>query len=462
MSRPFRLVVAGGRDFQDPAFLDQALQRSLQDYGPAELLQQLDEAHPYGPLQIVSGGARGADALGEQWAKAAGVPIQRYPAAWDDIGAPGAVVRTNRQGRPYNANAGFARNALMAQNADAVLVMPGGRGTDHMVKVAQEQGLPVWDARGGSLDAIQLLAAQKAAAAGDATFLIDSTASHPIGRQFSPLVARLSDGRTIEEAYQQAKGYPSWKQGKGRPAKVQGFDYEGVYRDLYSRFAQENPALMDELAQASAGARLVHPRARTTQNPAVVLTELLTARQASPAADATVLPGAQRAFQVVSNRGKFDVLGMRQNGQTMATVKAPGEPGWLGNPYVADDAGGRYTRQQATEKFGELIREKAADPQWRAALLGLEGKRIGYYKPEEEFIHLNALSDWIQQERPQATTSATAKVPVAEQLSFFDDARRFAGQAWPWMAGLGGSAALVAAAMQLQSSNPEQPPYPPA
>ena len=46
MSRPFRLVVAGGRDFQDPAFLDQALQRSLQDYGPAELLQQLDEAQP--------------------------------------------------------------------------------------------------------------------------------------------------------------------------------------------------------------------------------------------------------------------------------------------------------------------------------------------------------------------------------------------------------------------------------
>ena len=231
MSRPFRLVVAGGRDFQDPAFLDQALQRSLRDYGPAELLQQLNEANPYGPLQIVSGGARGADALGEQWAKAAGVPVQRYPAAWDDIHAPGAVVRTNRQGRPYNANAGFARNALMAQNADAVLVMPGGRGTDHMVKVAQEQGLPVWDARGGNLDAIELLAAQKAAAA--------------------------------------------------------------------------TPPVSVPVSQATAA-------------------------------------------------------------------------------------------------------------------------------------------------------------PVAEQLSFFDDARRFAGQAWPWMAGMGGCAALVAAAMQLQSSNPEQPPYPPA
>ncbi len=350
MARPFRLVVAGGRDFNDQAFLDQALQRSLRDYAPAELLQQLSESNPYGSLQVVSGGARGADAAGERWAKAAGVPVQRYPAAWDDISAPGAVVRTNRQGRPYNANAGFARNAVMAQNADAVLVMPGGRGTDDMVRVAQKQGLPVWDARGGNLEAIQLLAAQKAAA--------------------------------------------------------------------------------------------------ETQAPS----------------------GARRAFQVVSNRGEFDVLGMRQGGQTMATVKAPGEPGWLGNPYVADDAGGRYSRQEATEKFGELIREKAADPQWREALLGLKGKRIGYYKPDEEFIHLNALSKWIQEvestapsPRPAAATPRATQAPLpqpAEQLELFSDAQRFAGQAWPWLAAVGGASALAVAVAQLQSDRQRAPSYP--
>lgn len=103
-------------------------------------------------------------------------------------------------------------------------------------------------------------------------------------------------------------------------------------------------------------------------------------------------------FQIVASRGpaaQFDVLGMRANGRTMATVNAPGEPGWLGNPYVADDAGGRYTRQQATDMFGRLVEQKAQDPAWREAFLGLQGKRIGYYKPDEQAIHLHALQDWI-------------------------------------------------------------------
>lgn len=156
MQRPFRLIVAGGRDFQDRAVLDAAIERAISDYAPAELLQQLSEASPYGPLQIISGGARGADLLGEQWAAERDVPVQRFPARWDDLKAEGAVVRT-KNGRTYNANAGFARNLEMARNADAVLVMPGGNGTDHMVRVALEQGLPVWDARSGNPDAVALL-----------------------------------------------------------------------------------------------------------------------------------------------------------------------------------------------------------------------------------------------------------------------------------------------------------------
>ena len=47
-------------------------------------------------------------------------------------------------------------------------------------------------------------------------------------------------------------------------------------------------------------------------------------------------------FEIVASRGpqaNYDILGMRARGQTMATVQSPGEPGWLGNPYVADDAG---------------------------------------------------------------------------------------------------------------------------
>ena len=84
-------------------------------------------------------------------------------------------------------------------------------------------------------------------------------------------------------------------------------------------------------------------------------------------------------FEIVASRGpqaNYDILGMRARGQTMATVQSPGEPGWLGNPYVADDAGGRYTRQQATDMFRALVEEKGKDPAWRDAFLGLAGKKL--------------------------------------------------------------------------------------
>ena len=102
-------------------------------------------------------------------------------------------------------------------------------------------------------------------------------------------------------------------------------------------------------------------------------------------------------FEIVPSRGgSYDVLGMRAGIRNMANARTPGEPGWLGNPYVAQDAGGRYTRQEATDLFGQLVEQKAQDPAWRDAFLGLQGKRVGYYKPSEAVIHLHALQDWIR------------------------------------------------------------------
>lgn len=157
----------------------------MADYAPADVLSGLSEASPYGRLQVISGGAAGADTLGEQWAKAAGVPVQRYPAAWDNLDAPGAVIRTNRRGQKYNANAGFDRNRQMAENADAVLVMPGGRGTDHMVRIAQELGLPVWDARSGDLDSLKLLPGAERAMQGVDRPSSAAPASAPTAQQLS-------------------------------------------------------------------------------------------------------------------------------------------------------------------------------------------------------------------------------------------------------------------------------------
>jgi len=110
------------------------------------------------------------------------------------------------------------------------------------------------------------------------TFIIDSKSPHPLGRALSPLNVRLSSGETIEEAYQKAKGYPTVfgpAGGKGKPALTPGFDYEGVYQSLYNRYAQENPGVMAQLSEVAKTHDLAHPRARTTQNPAVSLTRIL-------------------------------------------------------------------------------------------------------------------------------------------------------------------------------------------
>lgn len=65
----FRLIVAGGRDFNDYQYL-----RSSLDY----LLQNITDE-----IQIVCGMARGADRLGERYAKKRRFSVAYFPADWD-------------------------------------------------------------------------------------------------------------------------------------------------------------------------------------------------------------------------------------------------------------------------------------------------------------------------------------------------------------------------------------------
>jgi hypothetical protein len=78
--------------------------------------------------EVVSGGASGADAGGEAWAKKRGIPIKRFPADW----------------KTHGRAAGPIRNRQMAEYADAVVLFPGGRGTDSMRTEAERQGLRIF------------------------------------------------------------------------------------------------------------------------------------------------------------------------------------------------------------------------------------------------------------------------------------------------------------------------------
>ena len=82
--------------------------------------------------QVVSGGARGVDLLGERWARTAGVPIARFPVSAEDW------ARSRR--------AGIERNAKMAENADALVAIWDGYspGSSHMIGLARQRGMKVY------------------------------------------------------------------------------------------------------------------------------------------------------------------------------------------------------------------------------------------------------------------------------------------------------------------------------
>ncbi len=112
-----RLIVCGGTDFED----HEALKAGLDG-----LLSRFER------VTLVSGGARGADALAERYAAERGLEIRVFPAEWKRFGRGAGPVR-NR------AMLAFAREA-----SPAVAAFWDGksRGTANMLSLARKAGVP--------------------------------------------------------------------------------------------------------------------------------------------------------------------------------------------------------------------------------------------------------------------------------------------------------------------------------
>ena len=117
-----RVIVAGGRDFNDYELL-----RSKLDY----YLSNLDD------ISIVSGGARGADRLGENYAIEKGLKLVMFPADWINEGK----------------QAGYLRNERMAEYATHLIAFWDGksRGTLDMINKAKQKGLKIRIIKYGTL-----------------------------------------------------------------------------------------------------------------------------------------------------------------------------------------------------------------------------------------------------------------------------------------------------------------------
>ena len=116
--RQYRVIIAGSRTCRP--YLFGLLEEKLD-----KILQKKSITHE---IVIVSGKARGADALGEQYAASRFYNVEQYPADWDQ----------------YGRRAGYIRNAEMATDADALVALWDGesRGTKHMIAIAKQMGLP--------------------------------------------------------------------------------------------------------------------------------------------------------------------------------------------------------------------------------------------------------------------------------------------------------------------------------
>lgn len=210
--KPFKLIVAGGRDFNDKELF-------------LKTMQQVEQELAEYSVALVSGMAKGADLMGYQFAKEQGITCHHFPADWSKHGK----------------RAGYIRNQEMADFSDGLVAFWDGqsRGTKHMIETMKAQkklvtvvyyNMPkiTWAKRGG----------YECSSKGD--------------KRFSALYAYMPDGRTLEQHYQcDVKGYDvggfDWKKGKGKHPMNPEVNLWEEYLKLWQIWGENNKELLLEL-----------------------------------------------------------------------------------------------------------------------------------------------------------------------------------------------------------------------
>lgn len=112
-----KVIIAGGRDFDDWSYLVNASMNTLK-----HVLYEMEY-----DVMVFCGKAKGADTLGERFAKIHNFEVKEFPADWDTHGK----------------KAGFLRNEEMAREADMLIAFWDGesKGTKNMIDNALKYGL---------------------------------------------------------------------------------------------------------------------------------------------------------------------------------------------------------------------------------------------------------------------------------------------------------------------------------
>ena len=111
-----RVLVCGGRDYENADRVSEVLSRIFAERGG---------------VHLIHGDARGADRCAATWGEQNLMPgrVHSYPANW----------------KAFGRSAGPIRNRQMVEEGkpDLVVAFPGGKGTANMVKLAREANVEV-------------------------------------------------------------------------------------------------------------------------------------------------------------------------------------------------------------------------------------------------------------------------------------------------------------------------------
>jgi hypothetical protein len=115
----FKVIIAGSRSFDD--------YEKLKSKCLTILRNKMND--PATEVTIISGHAKGADQLGERFAKELNLRCEVFPAEWDK----------------YGKSAGYKRNVQMADVSNALIAFKSAYGknigTGHMIDIAKQRKL---------------------------------------------------------------------------------------------------------------------------------------------------------------------------------------------------------------------------------------------------------------------------------------------------------------------------------
>lgn len=127
-----KVVISGSRNCTDEDLIEEAILLGIKELGIT-------------PTVFFHGDAAGVDKISGKICERLGYTVVKYPAKWKDIkGKPSSEIKSNNYGK-YWVKAGFHRNQVMVDNADALIAISlGTGGTEDCINRAKKAGLKVY------------------------------------------------------------------------------------------------------------------------------------------------------------------------------------------------------------------------------------------------------------------------------------------------------------------------------